>query len=106
MIHSPFPPSQFRELHLRLRGLAHLRGVGPGEDAAAHRRGDRAADDAVEPMVVVRLGAHLPLVHLASATLGLDAVLGGQMLGEEHVPFRLAPPATNLSNNPAYGATF
>ena len=58
---------QFRELDLRLCGLAHLRGVGPGEDAAAHRRGDRTADDAVEPMVVVRLGAHLPLVHLTSA---------------------------------------
>ena len=42
-------------------------------------------------MVVVRVGTHLPLVHLASAPLGLDAVLGGEMLGEEHVPLRLAP---------------
>ena len=50
------------------------------------------ADHAVEPVVVVRVGAHLPLVHLAAASLGLDAVLGGEMLGEEHVPIRLAPP--------------
>lgn len=87
-----------RQFHLGLRRLARLRRVGSREDAAAHRRGDRAADHAVEPMVVVRLGTHLPLVHLASAPFGLDAVLGGEMLGEEHVPFRLAPPEREASS--------
>ena len=53
---------------------------------------DRVADDAVEPMVVLRLWAHLPLVHLAAAPLGLGAVLGGEMLGEEYVQLRFASP--------------
>ena len=35
---------------------------------------DRVADDAVEPMVVLRLWAHLPLVHLTPSKVvgGLD----------------------------------
>lgn len=66
---------QLRQLHLELRGLTRLHGVRPGEDASAHRRGERTADHAVEPVVVVRVGPHLPLVHLAAAPLGLDAVL-------------------------------
>ena len=73
---------KFGQRNLWLRGFARLHGVCPGEDATAHRRGVRAADDAVEPTVVVRLWLHLPLVHLAPEPLCLDAILGGEMFGE------------------------
>ena len=49
---------QLGQLHLELRGLTRLHGVRPGEDASAHRRGDRTADHAVEPVVVLNPRVH------------------------------------------------
>ena len=43
-------------------------------------------------MVVLRLRAHLPLLDLATASLGLDAVLGGEVFGEEQMRLRASPP--------------
>ena len=79
---SPFTRlAEFGELHLDPRLLLDLL-IRPLEDASAHRGGDRVADDSVEPVVVLRLRAHLPLLDLAPAPLGLDAVLGGEVFGE------------------------
>ena len=74
--------AQLGELHLRTLLLLDAL-VGAFENASAHRGRDGVADHAVEPVVVVRLRAHLPLLDLAPASFGLDAVLGGEMLGEE-----------------------
>jgi hypothetical protein len=64
-------------------------GAGAVEGDAVHGGGHGAADEAVEPVVVELGGLGLPLVDGAAAALGLDAVLGAQMLGEEAVGVRL-----------------
>ncbi|MCX7429156.1 MAG: hypothetical protein NTW96_26460 [Planctomycetia bacterium] len=56
-----------------------------GQGDALHRGRDGAADEAVEPMVVWGAGAELPFVDDSAAALGLHAVLGRDVLGEQSV---------------------
>ena len=50
---------------------------------ALDRRGHGGTDHAVQPVVVPAVGADLPFVHRPATTFGLDAVLSGQMLGDQ-----------------------
>ena len=90
MLSFVFP--DLRELEPRLRLLLRPEVVRAREDAAAHRRRDRAAHGAVPPVVVARLGPHLPFVHDTAAPLGADLVLRRHVFGVEKVPLGLAPP--------------
>ena len=86
----PYPHASRDKVHLPAFE-PQAAGAGAVEGDAVHGRGDGAADEAVEPVVVELRGLDLPLVDGSAAALGLDAVLGAQVLGEE--PVRLGPVA-------------
>ena len=59
--------------------------IGAEQYCTLHGRGDRGADEAVEPVVVGLFGAGLPFVDGSATTFGADVVLGGDLLGEHAV---------------------
>jgi len=66
--------------------LAAGPGVHAGQLHATDRRGDGAADEAIEPVVVGARGFQLPFLHVAAVAVGEGPGLGaGDVLGEERV---------------------
>jgi hypothetical protein len=61
------------------------------QDCSLHRGRDRAAYQAIEPVIVAALGTLLPFIYRATATFGLHAILGREMLGEQAMLIGLVP---------------
>lgn len=77
------PPLQFRKalsltLYRAIRSCFEQR-------RSLHRGSDRAADNAVEPVVVATFGSQLPFVDGSPPTFGTDAELRREVLGQEAV---------------------
>ena len=76
----PIPPLEFGEADpFPFGGCAT---VSTKEHRALDGRGHGRPDEAIEPVVVAAFGTHLPFVHGAAASLGLDPVLGRQVFRE------------------------
>lgn len=67
--------------------LYHCLGVGSGKHTALHGCRDRRPDQAVKPMVVRLLWSLFPFVYASSSGIGLDEILGGQMLRKHTMCF-------------------
>ena len=65
---------------------------GAGEGNAEEGGGDGTADGAIEPVVVVRFGAELPLVDLTASAFGGHSVFGTEVFGVAKVAGRVAAP--------------
>ena len=72
-----------------------------GTSPPSGRRCDGAPDEAVEPVVVGIAGACLPLIDHAAAGVGLHALLGREVLGEEQMLLPLSaeePQAAGITH--------
>lgn len=63
------------------------RNIRAEKQSTLHGSANRAADEAIEPVVVGLFGAGFPFVDRSTAAFGFDEVLGGDLFGEHAVLF-------------------
>ena len=78
-----FSALQLRETHSTALAACYVAGADHG--GSLHRSRHGTTNQTIEPVVIAAFGAELPFVDGATATGCLDAILGGQVFGEQSV---------------------